>query len=308
MNVRGRIKLFLKGLAMGAADSVPGVSGGTIAFITNIYDELLASILAINRDSARLLVTRGFRSAWLAINGEFLLVLGCGILLALILFANIVLYLLAEYFAGLMAFFAGLISASVWYVYRQIPAWTLLRKLLLLVGISCSVMLALVPPFQGVDNLFYYFLCGAVAICAMILPGISGAFVLLLLGAYENVLRALTSLDWPVILVFAAGCATGLLSFARVLFWLLRTQRAATLALLLGVLAGSLYNLWPWREQLVAGAGLQYRNISPLQWAAEQGGGALAICLLLAVAGFTLVWSFETLLGKSGSKSTSSGV
>jgi len=314
VNARGRVLLFLKGMAMGAADSVPGVSGGTIAFIANIYDELLGSIMAVNTTTARVLFSRGFKAAWLAVNGEFLLILACGLLASLVLFANIVLYLLAEHYAVLMSFFIGLILASIWYVHRQIPAWTLPRTLLLLAGTAASVLLALVPPFQGVDNLLYYFLCGAVAICAMILPGISGAFVLLLLGAYENVLRALTGMDWPVILVFAAGCATGLLSFARLLFWLLRDFRAPTLALLLGVLAGSLYNLWPWRELEVSNtAGLpQYYNISPLQWMAEQGGAALLFCLLLAVAGFLLVWSLETVvgnpgLGKSGSKSNSSG-
>lgn len=314
MDTRGRVLLFLKGMAMGAADSVPGVSGGTIAFIANIYDELLAAIMAVNPATARLLFTRGFKAAWLAVNGEFLLVLGSGILLSLVLFANIVLYLLAEHYAALMSFFVGLIAASVWYVHRQIPAWTLPRTLLLLTGATASVLLALVPPFQGVDNLLYFFLCGAVAICAMILPGISGAFVLLLLGAYENVLRALTGMDWPVILVFAAGCAMGLLSFARLLFWLLRDYRAPTLALLLGVLAGSLYNLWPWREMLDTSPTVLplYRNISPLQWMAEQGGAGLLVCLVLAVAGFLLVWGLETLvgnsgLGKSGSKSNSSG-
>lgn len=299
--------LFLKGLAMGAADSVPGVSGGTIAFITNIYDELLASILAVNRDTARLLLTRGPRSAWLALNGEFLAILGSGILVALIGTANLVLFLLEEHYAPLMAFFVGLIAASVWHVNRQLPPWTGARLLLLLSGVTFSVAVALLPRFEGNDNLLYYFFCGAVAICAMILPGISGAFILLLLGAYQPVLLALTGLDFPVILVFAGGCLCGLLSFARLLFWLLRDLRAPTLTVLLGVLAGSLYNLWPWREAAAQeGAELLYRNISPLQWAAREGWMALLLCLWLMLAAFALVWVLETLGGKSGKKSSSS--
>jgi putative membrane protein len=310
-----RLLLFLKGMCMGAADAVPGVSGGTIALIANIYDELLAAIVAVNPGTARLLITRGLRAAWVAINGEFLVILLSGILVSLVSLAKLVLYLLETHHAELMSFFVGLVLASLWYVNRQLSAWTLAQGLLLGLGLLLSVALAVLPPFQGVDSPLYYFFCGALAICAMILPGISGAFILLLLGAYETVLRGLISLDLPLILVFLAGCVTGLLSFARLLSWLLRHYRPQTLALLLGVLAGSIYKLWPWRlpaeesgvSATVTATVPAYVNISPWSWAAEQGGGMLLICLLLALIGFLLVWSLETLGDKYGTKSTSSG-
>jgi putative membrane protein len=312
---RERVLLFLKGMAMGAADSVPGVSGGTIAFIANIYDELLDSINAVNLRTLQILLGQGPGKAWKAINGNFLLTLGSGILLSLILFANVVLYLLAEHFPFLMSFFTGLIAASVWYVNQQIPEFTAGRMALFVAGIVFSVGLALLPPASGADNLLYYFFCGALAICAMILPGISGAFILLLLGAYEPVLTALTGMDWPVIVVFAAGCATGLLSFSRFLSWLLHAWRPQTLALLLGVLAGSLYSLWPWRELIPPTAveaavnlgDAQYQNVGVLAWSETNGRGAALLCLLLGMAGFTLVWGLETLGSKFGAKSTSSG-
>jgi putative membrane protein len=310
-----RVLLFFKGMAMGAADSVPGVSGGTIAFITNIYDELLASIIAVNPTTLRLLFSRGPATAWRAVNGAFLLTLVSGILLALVLSANLVVYLLATQYTYLMCFFTGLIVASVWYVSLQIRQWNLLRVGLFLAGMVLCVALAFLPRFSGADSLLYYFFCGALAICAMILPGISGAFILLLLGAYEPVIRALTGMDWPVILVFALGCVTGLLSFARVLFWLLRHQRQGTLACLLGILVGSLYSLWPWRQALAPVANLaegerilfSYRNLPPSAQDVVTGMAiSLPLCLLLAAGGFLLVWGLETLGNKSGVKSNSS--
>jgi putative membrane protein len=305
---RQTLVLFLKGMAMGVADSVPGVSGGTIAFITNVYDELLASIHAINPGTLRLLSTQGPRAAFTAINGVFLLTLGLGILSALLLSANLVLWLLEHHYTYLMCFFSGLILASVWYLAQQVPRWDLRKALLLLLGLGFSVGIALLPRFHGVDSLPFYFFSGAIAICAMILPGISGAFILLLLGAYEPVLEALTGLDWPVVLVFAAGCLTGLLSFSRLLYWLLLRHRSATLAGLLGILAGSLYTLWPWRREVLDLAG-QGHAVYELPQAVDLLTGAplspwLAGALLLA--GFFLVFGLELTGGKSGVKSSSS--
>ena len=306
---RATVLLFLKGMAMGAADSVPGVSGGTIAFIANIYDELLASIRAVNPATLRLLLSAGPRAAFEAVNGRFLLTLGLGLLTALLVSANLVLWLLTHAFSYLMCFFCGLILASVLYVGQQIPRWTPARVLLLLAGLLFSVSLALLPPLTGSDSLFFYFCSGALAICAMILPGISGAFILLLLGAYEPVLSALTSLQWSVIVVFAAGCASGLLGFSRLLYWLLQEYRAATLAGLLGILAGSLSSLWPWRREVVDTVGqtrVEYLlpqsvdvvSGEPLSW---------VLALLLLAGGFLLVWGLERLGSKSGAKSNSSG-
>lgn len=310
---RQKLLLFLKGMAMGAADSIPGVSGGTIAFIANIYDELLASIRAVNLQSARMLWQQGVPAAWRAINGNFLLVLGLGILSALVVSANVVVWLLEHQYSYLMCFFNGLILASLPYVISRMPVFRTWYLLLFLAGGTASVALSLLPQLPGSPELGYYFVCGALAICAMILPGISGAFILLLLGAYEPVLSALTSLDWPVILVFASGCLLGLLSFSRVLYWLLHRARAATLATLAGVLAGSLYALWPWRRVLPAEQGssehalLHYQNLAPM--AVDVHTGAVLswwVMGLLLLGGIVLVAGLEWAGSKFKVKSSSS--
>lgn len=312
--LRQQLLLFLKGMAMGAADSIPGVSGGTIAFIANIYDELLASIRAVNLHSAALLWQEGPRAAWTAINGNFLLVLGLGILSALVLSANLVVWLLEQQYSYLMCFFNGLILASLPYVALRMPGFRVGYLLLFGLGIAVSVSLSLLPQLPGSSSLLYFFFCGALAICAMILPGISGAFILLLLGAYEPVLNALTSLEWPVILVFASGCLIGLLSFSRFLYWLLHRARAATLAFLLGVLAGSLHALWPWRRALpdsTAGdshAMLYYENLAPMA-VDVHSGAALSwwAMFLLVLGGIVLVVALEWAGSKFKAKSSSSG-
>jgi putative membrane protein len=305
---RQTLLLFLKGMAMGVADSVPGVSGGTIAFIANVYDELLASIRAINPSTLRLLFTQGPRAAFFAINGPFLLALGMGIVGALLLSANLVLWLLEYRYTYLMCFFSGLILASLWYVSGQVTRWDASKVALLLAGMAFSVGIALLPRLPGSDSLLFYFISGAIAICAMILPGISGAFILLLLGAYEPVMTALTSLDWPVVLVFVAGCGTGLLSFSRLLYWLLLQHRARTLAGLLGFLAGSLYTLWPWRHEVVDANGrAEFVNGLPAMVDAYTGDPVSAgLAAGFLFTGCALVLGLEQVGRKSGVKSGSS--
>ena len=309
---RQRLLLFLKGMAIGAADSVPGVSGGTIAFIIHIYDDLLAAILALKPSNLRLLFSQGMASAWRALHGDFLVTLGSGLLLAVVLSANLVVYLLENHYSYLMFFFNGLIIASLWCIVPQVTAWSRARLLLFLLGIVFSIGIALLPGFEGRDNLLYYFACGAVAICAMLLPGISGAFILLLLGAYESVLQGLTEFDLPLISVFAAGCLFGVLSFARLLSWLLDKRRQATMAALIGVLAGSLYALWPWRRPVAATTGdtlhLQV-NLPPAMTDVLTGQPlSPLLCALLAFGGCTLVVALEIISRKSGAKSNSSGL
>ena len=306
MNSRKTLLLFLKGMAMGAADSVPGVSGGTIAFITGIYDELLASIKSLDVALLRTLFQKqGLRRAWQHANGKFLLILGCGILLSLVFFANVVVGLMTQHYSYLMCFFWGLILASVWKIGRDLDRWNAVALCLFIAGALVSILLTLMPPFSGLEHPLYFFCCGALAICAMILPGISGAFILLLLGAYQPVLEALTSFELSTIAVFLAGCCCGLLGFSRLLFWLLQTRRNPTFALLLGVLAGSLFTLWPWRLPTVgaesggAGEGL----LSDVLTGEEL---SILLCLALLAAGFMLVVGLEYLGSKSEVKSNSS--
>jgi putative membrane protein len=271
-----RLKLFLKGMAMGAADTVPGVSGGTIAFITNIYEELIFSIRACNLNAFQILFNNGVSAAWKHINGNFLLTLFIGIISSAILFANIVGFLLENYEVYVMSFFLGLILASSLYIWKQIHVRGWLSYLLFFSGILIAILLNFIPQGQSQSSLFYIFFSGAVAICAMILPGISGAFILLLLGAYDNVLEAVRTIDLKILFSFVAGCIAGLISFSNLLAYLIGYWRQQTLTFLLGVLLGSLYTIWP--SQLST-----EEFISPV----------LGVSTLLAAIGFSLVYIIE---------------
>ena len=242
--------LFLKGVAMGAADVVPGVSGGTIAFISGIYEELLDSIRSINIHSLKVLKNEGFGAFWRAINGNFLIVLFSGILLSIVSLARVVSYSLAHYPILVWSFFFGLIVASIIYVFRQLPHLRWQEWLGLWIGTVIALGISFAPRMQGSDDLVAIFFAGAVAICAMILPGVSGSFILLLLGMYPVMISAISEFQWQILLVFILGCSCGLMAFSRVLFWLLHHYYSVTMAVLSGFLLGSLLIVWPWKESL----------------------------------------------------------
>lgn len=241
--------VFLKGIAMGAADSVPGVSGGTIAVITRIYDELICSIRSVNLVAIGVLFRQGPRTAWAYINGNFLLALLAGILLSLRISAAFVLSILNDFFEPVMAFFIGLVLASCWLLRGEMGPLRPMVLLTLTVGVLLTVGVGSIAPLRGAEiSSGYLFLCGLVAICAMILPGISGAFLLLVLGVYDYVLTALVEFDVSRILVFGGGCIIGLLAFSRFLAWMLRGYRELAYGFLNGMLAASVYILWPWQQ------------------------------------------------------------
>ncbi len=298
---RARGLLFLKGMAMGAADAVPGVSGGTIAFITNIYEELIHSLKSFNPSLLKALERGGLGACWQAVNGNFLLTLLLGILTSLVLLANLVLYLLTHHQQLLMAFFSGLIVASTWVMGGQVQAWRKRQYLYCVAGVLLVLSLELLPVRGGDHGLLYLFMAGAIAICAMILPGISGAFILILLGVYAQVLDALRSFEVTTILVFASGCVLGLLSFSHLLSWLFKQHRDNTLSFLLGVLAGSLVSLWPWKRAVafrLDSRGLEvpvrHENLWPGDYLAATGQEAMVLpCLLLALVAFFLVYGLE---------------
>lgn len=233
---------------MGLGDSVPGVSGGTIAVITNIYDTLVYSIRAVDADSLTLLFSGQFSSFWKHCNGTFLLTLALGILSGLLISANTVLYLLETQFEALMAFFIGLVLASSVLLLPQTDLRRVTHCLALLGGILSTIGIGMLNPLSVEPSLLYLFFAGAVAICAMILPGLSGAFILLLLGAYEYMLTALVEIQLAAIIVFVSGCAVGLLAFSRVLAWLLRHYHQLSYSFIIGMLLGSLLVLWPWQQ------------------------------------------------------------
>lgn len=242
--------LYTKGIAMGLGDSVPGISGGTIAVITNIYDSLIFSIRAIDVEAAKLVLRGDIAQSWQRINGNFLLIIALGILTGLVISANTVLYLLENQFEVLMGFFIGLVMASSYLLLPQTRLGQPLQILALLLGIIITVGIGFLEPVSIEPSLIYLFFSGAIAICAMILPGLSGAFILLLLGAYQYMLTALVSVELVTIMVFMLGCACGILAFSRLLAWLLLTYHQQTYSLIIGMLLGSLGVLWPWQQVL----------------------------------------------------------
>ena len=250
MSKRSPLKLALlslKGMAMGAADVVPGVSGGTIAFISGIYEELIESINKINLGALKVWKNEGLKSFWNHINGTFFVFLFAGIIISIASLAKVVTYFLEVHPVLIWSFFFGLIVASVWLIGKTIKKWTLGAILMLLVGTLIAFYISSIESVATVDAKWYIFLSGAIAICAMILPGISGSFILVLMGSYHLVLEAVKTRDLAVIALFAAGCLIGLLTFARLLKYLFNHFKEITIALLTGFMIGSLYKVWPWK-------------------------------------------------------------
>lgn len=241
--------LYLKGMAMGAVDVVPGFSGGTVALILGIYDRLLVSLAALPQ--ALLLFVRGrIREAWEACNATFLMLMMLGILTSVFTLAKAISYLMATEPVLLWSFFFGLVLVSVWLVAREVGQWRWPCLLGFAVGLAGAIWVTTAAPMHLQADPLTLFLAGAIAISAMILPGVSGSFMLVLMGLYPVVLGALKNLDFAILAVFGAGCLVGLMSFAKLLSWLLSRLRDLTLALLAGVILGSLGKVWPWKHTL----------------------------------------------------------
>ena len=300
--MKQHILLFLKGMAMGAADIVPGVSGGTIAFITGIYEKLLHSLKSINPKLISILKEKGIKGAWEHINGTFLVILFGGIGVSIITLARIISYLLKTYPTLLWAFFFGLIIASAIFVGKQIKQWRVQEMAALSIGAIIAFTITILAPAQAPTDLWFIFLAGTIAICAMILPGISGSFILLLMGLYPYITGAVKDFNVLVLSVFAAGCLVGLLSFSHVLSWMFEKFRGITLALLTGFMIGSLNKVWPWKTTL------QYRtnshgeevpflqeNVLPANYI--EGDPFILQVVVLMILGFALVFILERIAG-----------
>ena len=290
--------IFLRGLLMGAADIVPGVSGGTVAFITGIYDQLLDSLRAVDLEFLARLSRLDIAGAWQHINGRFLLALLLGIATSIFSLAQLVSWVLEHHPVPLWAFFFGLILASAAVLLREVDNWSAPKVLCLLSAGAVAVCIALSPVMSLEMGLAGVFLAGFLAVCAMILPGISGSFILVLLGMYSTTLVALKSLDLVFILVFVIGAGCGLLCFSRLLHWLLQRFHQGTMAVLTGFLFGSLLVVWPWKRVLewVEGSHGQLKPaqqlpVSPLDYQIYTGQDPqLWFCLSLMIAGFAVVW------------------
>ena len=304
----------VKGACMGAADVIPGVSGGTIAFITGIYDQLIGSINSINGEAIKLFFSGRFKEFWKHINGSFLVSLFCGILFSVLTLAGLMQYLLEHHPIQTWAFFFGLIVASSIFILKGIEGWNMKYVIFVILGIILGVVVCTLSPTQTPDALWFIFLSGAIAICAMILPGISGSFILLILGKYKFIMGAITGLtsgaavgeSMVILSVFAVGAVCGLLSFSKFLHWLLGRYHKQTLLVLAGFIIGSLVKVWPW-SNMEAIVTAQFLEIADMVRATAEPVPAeilsdyipqvdlqIGSAILFALLGFSLVTGIET--------------
>jgi len=247
-NIRSYLRLFITGLSMGTADLIPGVSGGTIAFLSGIYEELINSIKLVTGDVVRLFIRFKFVEGIKLIPFKFLTPLAIGLFSAIFLLANLLSYLLSTYPVFVWSFFFGLVLASAFIVTKRIKKWGALDVIgFILASIGAYILVGAVP-VETPSELLFFFLAGMIAIVAMILPGISGSFILLLLGKYQQVLGAVTSRDFLTLIVFALGAVFGLALFSRVLSWLFEKHHDISVAILAGFMLGSIRKIWPWKE------------------------------------------------------------
>ena len=301
--IKDYLVIGFKGMAMGAADVVPGVSGGTIAFISGIYEELLGSISNVKLSLFKTLKNEGIKEAWKQLNGNFLLALFVGIFVSILSLAKVIKYLLENEPILLWSFFFGLVLASIIYIAKQITKWNFISLILLIVGAVLAYYITTLNPLVSESSSSLYILfAGAIAICAMILPGISGSFILVLLGAYKPVLDAVNNRDIKTVLIFMAGAIIGLLSFSKILKWLFANYKNYTLAVLTGFIIGSLNKIWPWKETLTwrtnshgVKVPFNQQSISPF---AFDGDAQLTFAILIAILGFGLILMLEKLAVK----------
>lgn len=295
------IFITLKGMAMGAADVVPGVSGGTIAFISGIYEELITSINNINFSLITLLRKEGIKAVWNKVNGNFLLALFLGIFISVLSLAKFLSWLLENEPVLLWSFFFGLVVASIFFVGKEITKWNLGTVVVFILGAVLAFFITELPVSENTDSLPYLFMSGALAICAMILPGISGAFILVLLGSYKTILDAVHERDIKIILTVGIGALFGLLSFARLLKWMFNHYKNITLALLTGFILGSLNKIWPWKKVLetrtFGDKTMVVDDMNVLPWAFD-GDNQLMLAIVLAITGFSLIFILEKAASK----------
>ncbi|MCO6173769.1 DUF368 domain-containing protein [Flavobacterium sp. NRK F10] len=312
--------ITLKGIAMGAADVVPGVSGGTIAFISGIYQELIDSINKINLSTLKTLKTNGLKATWGAINGNFLVALLLGIGISIFTFSKVITHLLETHPILVWSFFFGLVLASIAFIWKEITHWKARSIIALLLGTVLSYYITIAEPTHSPDSYPYLFLSGFLAIIAMILPGVSGAFILLLMGSYATVIGTINQLREGItqmnsellgqailkLVVFALGAILGLKLFSRILTWMFAHHKNTTLALLIGFMIGSLNKIWPWKEVLETrinshGETVPFieKSILPQYF---NGDPKIIWAIVMALAGFLVIFGLEKLALQLGKK------
>lgn len=251
----------LKGFGMGAANVIPGVSGGTIALLTGIFTEIIDALNALMDPSSWKMLLKGqFREFWRYIHGTFLVSLLVGVLISIFSLAKLMVYVMHFYPVQTWAFFFGLIIASSVYMIYDIKGWKFVDVLFFAVGIALGVVICTLSPTTTPDDLWFIFICGAIAVCTMILPGISGSFILVILGKYDYIMQSVNQLNFPVLLVFGIGCVIGILGFSKFLHWLLKRYERATMLTLVGFVIGALVKVWPWNDMTAVAEGQLLRS------------------------------------------------
>jgi len=311
--------IIFKGIAMGAADVVPGVSGGTIAFISGIYEELIESIDNVSFGVFKVCKQDGFKAAWNSINGSFLLALFSGIVISILSLAKLIKWLLHNEPILLWSFFFGLVLASILYIAKQIRGWSAKIIIAIIATSILSYYITLAEPFASPDSPFYLLFCGFIAIIAMILPGVSGAFILLILGAYQtaidtinNLIEGLTTGNMTLFkdaflkfVLLAIGALIGLKVFSKALNWMFKHQKNLTLAILTGFMIGSLNKIWPWKEVLKTRINSKGEEVTLLDKSilptSYDGDNQMLMVLVFIVIGFAAILILES-LGKQKNK------
>jgi putative membrane protein len=296
------VSLFLKGLAMGAANVIPGVSGGTIALITGIYERLINAIKSVDHNALKLVLQLRFADFWRTVDGTFLASLFAGIAVSIVSLAKLLEFLLEHYETHTMAFFFGLILLSIVFVGKTVEKWNFSSILMLLIGTAIAVSVALLAPASEDNSFFYVFLCGIVAICSMILPGLSGSFILIIMGNYALILAAISHADFSILVPLALGCGFGLIAFSHLLAWIFKHFRDQTIAMMTGFILGSLAIIWPWKTANIEIIARQNKSDKELVTGYDWALPALTDsttwqALLLVAIGAVTIWGVEKFAG-----------
>ena len=282
-NTIGHLRVFFCGIMMGIADAIPGISGGTIALLLGIYEELIGSISNFNINLFKNLKKKGIKYCWNKINGNFLLSLISGVLLSLVSFVKIFSILIQKYPLFIWSFFLGLILATLFVINRNINKWNIVNFILSFIFAFLTILLSIINPSISENiNLFYILICGIIASSAMILPGISGSLILVILGVYTLIINALNNLEYNIILVFLIGCLIGIINFSKIIKWLFHNYRDYTFSIMLGLVIGSIYTVWPWRKSFTDDMTNEYIFLS----------------VIITIIGFTVIYTLEKISKK----------
>jgi len=288
---------FFKGLAMGAANVIPGVSGGTIALITGIFERLINAVKSVDVDAMKLLFQGKIKALWQKVDGTFLLAVFAGVSVSILSIARLFKGIM-ESESGttlLMAFFFGLILVSIFTVGATVKKWSVSNMIALIIGLGIAVAIALLTPAQENDGFGYLIICGVIAMCSMILPGLSGSFILIILGNYKLVMvDAVSDLNFKILLPVAIGAVVGLIAFSRILSWVFARYRDITIALLTGFIAGSLVTIWPWKTPITETFGDKVKVVGYEGWNMPDFGDTHTFYALgLIVLGGIVIWGME---------------